>query len=74
MARTPKPPKAVGPAKTRRPASAKKANGPSPPSHDAIARRAHEIYQARGGGHGASLDDWLEAERQLKTPKKIRKG
>ena len=31
-----------------------------------VARRAYEIYQNRGGSHGADLDDWLEAERQLK--------
>ena len=30
-----------------------------------IAIRAHEIYQARGGSHGADLDDWLQAEREL---------
>jgi hypothetical protein len=33
---------------------------------DAVARRAYEIYQSRGGQHGADLDDWLEAERQLR--------
>ena len=33
---------------------------------DAIARRAYEIFQKRGGNHGADLDDWLEAERQLR--------
>jgi hypothetical protein len=33
---------------------------------DEVARRAYEIYQRRGGEHGADLDDWLEAERQLK--------
>lgn len=33
---------------------------------DAVARRAYEIYQRRGGNHGADLDDWLEAERQLR--------
>jgi hypothetical protein len=33
---------------------------------DAVAKRAYEIYQQRGGSHGADLDDWLEAERQLK--------
>ena len=33
---------------------------------DAIARRAYEIYQRRGGNHGADLDDWLEAERELR--------
>jgi hypothetical protein len=30
-----------------------------------IARRAHEIYQARGGTHGKALDDWLQAEREI---------
>lgn len=33
---------------------------------DAIAKRAYEIYLNRGGQHGADLDDWLEAERQLR--------
>jgi hypothetical protein len=32
---------------------------------EAIARRAHELFQARGGLHGRDLDDWLEAERQI---------
>ena len=27
-----------------------------------IARRAHEIYEARGGEHGRALEDWLQAE------------
>ena len=31
-----------------------------------IAKRAYEIYLNRGGQHGADLDDWLEAERQLR--------
>jgi len=30
-----------------------------------IARRAHEIYEARGGEHGRDLDDWLRAEREI---------
>jgi Protein of unknown function (DUF2934) len=30
-----------------------------------IARRAHEIYKARGGEHGRDLDDWLRAERDI---------
>ena len=33
---------------------------------DAVARRAYEIYQRRGGNDGADLDDWLAAERELK--------
>jgi hypothetical protein len=45
----------------------KKSNGAAEPFNaaDAIARRAYEIYQRRGGNHGADLDDWLEAEREL---------
>ena len=30
-----------------------------------IARRAHEIYEARNGQHGTALEDWLNAERQI---------
>jgi hypothetical protein len=36
-------------------------------SDDAIARRAYEIYQARGGDHGADVDDWLQAEREIRS-------
>jgi hypothetical protein len=38
------------------------------PSHDDIARRAHEIWRARGGETGHELDDWLTAERELNEP------
>jgi Protein of unknown function (DUF2934) len=46
----------------------KKSNGAADDMNnpDAVARRAYEIYQSRGGNHGADLDDWLEAERQLR--------
>ena len=66
MARTNKPtngspdsPKPVRPAR--------KGNGSTAAlkDSDAVAKRAYEIYQGRGGSHGADLDDWLEAERQL---------
>lgn len=30
-----------------------------------IARRAHEIYEARGGQHGKAMEDWLQAEREI---------
>ena len=30
-----------------------------------IARRAHEIYEARGGERGRALEDWLQAERDI---------
>ena len=31
-----------------------------------IARRAYELYEARGREHGHHVDDWLQAERELK--------
>jgi len=36
------------------------------PTSEEIAKRAHEIYLARGGVHGYDMDDWLQAERELK--------
>jgi hypothetical protein len=30
-----------------------------------IARRAYDLYLARGGEHGQDVDDWLRAEREL---------
>ncbi len=33
---------------------------------DAIRRRAYEIYRERGEQPGRELDDWLQAERELK--------
>jgi hypothetical protein len=48
--------------------SSKKSNGAAESFNDpdAVARRAYEIYERRGGDHGADLDDWLKAERELK--------
>jgi hypothetical protein len=34
--------------------------------HEEIRRRAFEIYLERGGQPGRDLDDWLQAERELK--------
>lgn len=31
----------------------------------AVARRAYELYAARGYEHGRDLDDWLTAEREV---------
>jgi hypothetical protein len=30
-----------------------------------VAARAYELYQARGGGDGRAMDDWLAAEREF---------
>jgi hypothetical protein len=37
------------------------------PSHEAIARRAFLKWQARGCPSGTHLQDWLEAEAELKA-------
>jgi hypothetical protein len=31
-----------------------------------VARRAYELYLARGGSDGQAMDDWLAAERELR--------
>jgi hypothetical protein len=36
------------------------------PSHDEIARRAYELFLARGRQHGGAQEDWLTAERELR--------
>ena len=36
------------------------------PNHDAIRRRAYEIYLEGGSLPGRELDDWLRAERELR--------
>ena len=35
-------------------------------SSDAVAVRAYELFQARGGEPGRDLDDWLRAEQELR--------
>jgi len=32
-----------------------------------VRRRAYEIYIGRGCNDGCDVDDWLEAERQLRS-------
>lgn len=36
------------------------------PAHDEIARRAYELFLARGRQHGRAQEDWLSAERELR--------
>jgi hypothetical protein len=42
--------------------SKKKPNGVS---DEDVAKRAYEMYESRGGHHGADMHDWFEAEKQL---------
>lgn len=39
--------------------------GSAPLSAQAVARRAFELYCARGKQDGFDLEDWLQAEREL---------
>lgn len=34
--------------------------------HDEIARRAYDLFERRGRQHGRDLEDWLQAERELR--------
>jgi hypothetical protein len=36
------------------------------PSQEEIRRRAFEIHIERGGIHGCDLDDWMQAEKELR--------
>jgi hypothetical protein len=33
---------------------------------DAVARRAYDLYLQRGAQPGHELDDWIQAEREIK--------
>jgi hypothetical protein len=39
----------------------------SPITEEAIARRAYDVYLKRAGEVGGDIDDWLEAERLLRS-------
>lgn len=37
------------------------------PTYEQVSRRAHEIWIKRGSKHGQDIQNWLEAEAQLKA-------
>lgn len=39
------------------------------PTYDEIAEAAYRRYLSRGGSHGRDFDDWVEAERELRSRK-----
>lgn len=39
-----------------------------------IAKRAYELYERRGWGHGNDLSDWLEAEQEILREKSLAKA
>ncbi|MCI0390914.1 MAG: DUF2934 domain-containing protein [Acidobacteria bacterium] len=40
--------------------------GAREPTQEEIERRAYELYLARGGAPGQDVDDWLQAECELR--------
>ena len=36
--------------------------------HDQIAKKAYELFQARGGVDGYHIADWLQAEKEILAP------
>jgi hypothetical protein len=38
------------------------------PTSSDVARRAYELYEARGSEPGADLDEWFRAEREWREP------
>ena len=44
-------------------------NDLSPEQLEKIRERAHELYEARGQEEGHELEDWLQAETEVKAVK-----
>jgi hypothetical protein len=42
-------------------------DAPPPPTHEQIAEAAYHKYLSRQGAGGSDFDDWLEAERDLRS-------
>jgi Protein of unknown function (DUF2934) len=41
-------------------------------SHSEIAEAAYQRYLNRGGAHGQDINDWMEAERELRAQRASR--
>ena len=42
-------------------------NSTRTPTYEEIAEAAYLRYLSRGGQHGSDLDDWIDAERSLRS-------
>lgn len=38
-------------------------------AEEEIRQRAYELFEARGGGEGRELEDWLQAEEEIRRRK-----
>ena len=59
--------------KARKPARTDQPEPHYEPPFEQIQVRAYEIYIQRGRTDGLDLDDWLQAEEELKTSRQNRK-
>ena len=67
--------KAKAPAKPRKPAAKKTANGavsnvtemPMPISHEQVAHLAHQLWIESGHQHGNDAENWFRAEQMLRS-------
>ena len=53
--------------RTADPAKSDQATARPAPTEDDVRVRAYHRYLERGAGHGSDLDDWVEAEKELKV-------
>jgi hypothetical protein len=60
------PPGTLAPAQKRRRRVFELTGPAAPPTHEQIACRAFELFQARGDEDGDALADWFAAERELR--------
>ena len=51
---------------TARPAKARATASETLPIEERIRRRAYELYVQRGNQSGSELDDWLQAEEEIR--------
>ena len=60
-------PKKKKPAANDRRSTDRRAKSSLVPTESDIARRAYELFLQRGGKHGRDTEDWLLAERELRS-------
>lgn len=63
MAKTPRLKKSVSPAAH----DAQSEEFTAPRAREVVARRAYDLYLARGCEPGHDIDDWLQAEREVRS-------
>ncbi len=67
-------PRSKRPTSRKGPASAaSNANAKDSGLYERIAQRAYELYEQRGRQAGYELDDWLQAEREIRAAAELSK-